>query len=165
MGKRFHIDVLEAKAHVKEEKRCTVQSLRRRIPFALDSQVCLGSLVKGRSASVCLNAVLKRSLPYPIAGGIFWHYLYYPSCFNRADGPTRSADPKPPDMRLPEWFWGTGDDFCIGLDEWLNSIGSLQNCDLPFGELGHDVHADLSPNRRVKLKPPKRNQRTASAPA
>ena len=146
----------------KRRERCAVQSPRRRIPFALDSQVCLGSLIKGRSASVCLNAVLKRSLPYPIAGGIFGHYLYYPSSFNGADGPTRSADPKPPDMHLPEWFWRTGDDFCTGLDDWLNSIGSLQN-DLPFGELGRDVHADLSPNRRIKLKPPKRNQRIAAS--
>ena len=106
--------------------------------------------------------MLKRSLPYPIAGGIFGHDLYYPSSFNGADGPTRSADPKPPDMHLPEWFWRTGDAFCTGLDDWLNSIGSLQN-DLPFGELGRDVHADLSPNRRIKLKPPKRNQRIAAS--
>ena len=55
VGKRFHINVLEAKSYIKEEKRCAVQSPRRRIPFARDSQVCLGSLIKGRSASVCLN--------------------------------------------------------------------------------------------------------------
>eukprot|EP00435_Cladocopium_sp_Y103_P020708 s2227_g5.t1 len=159
-----HINVLETKAYVEEEKRRSVQSPHLRILFALDSQVCLGALTKGRSASLALNAILKRSLPYPLAGGIFGHYLYYPSAFNRADGPTRDTEPKPPDLQLPQWFWEHDDSFFEGLDKWLASIGAEFASEIPFDSLGNFECADISPSSRIKRKPPSRGAMRRRSP-
>ena len=78
VAKKFHINVLEAKAYIKEEKRCAVQQPRRRVPFALDSQVCLGALVKGRSASTCLNSVLEAISAISFGWWCFWALLVLP---------------------------------------------------------------------------------------
>ena len=104
VGSSQHINLLEAKAHLREERRCALETPFRRVPFALDSQVCLGALTKGRSSSPGMNRLLKASLAYPLGGGIFSSYMYFVSKINRADGPTREADPPPPDEELPVWF-------------------------------------------------------------
>lgn len=104
--KSQHINVLEAKAVLREERRLAERVMPLRQPFALDSQVCLGSFVKGRSSSAALNSQMLRNLPYPIGSGIQNHFLFFPSALNRADGPTRKSQRKPPDMNLPDMFEG-----------------------------------------------------------
>lgn len=151
VSKPQHINLLEAKAYLREERRLSVQQAVSRIPFALDSQVCLGAFTKGRSSSVALNKLLKRNLAYPIGGGIFSAYMYFASALNRADAPTRDADPPPPDWDLPKWFEGPADVFFAGLDEWLASIGADQSCALPFDNLNNGDCLDLSPASSQKL--------------
>ena len=130
-----HINVLEMRAFLKEERRLCMQCKPGRQVFGLDSQVCLGALVKGRSASPALNCMLQRELCNPLGCGIFGHYLYFPSKYNRADGPTRKSDPAPPDVELPEWFWGEETEFLAGLDQWLESVGVDEEVSLPFDAL------------------------------
>lgn len=134
-----HINILELKAHLREERRLCVHQQRARVPFALDSQVCLGALVKGRSASRALNSCLKQSLAYPISCGIFGHYTFVPSSYNRADGPTRDSDPAPPDMEAPEWLGADDPVFSTGLDKWLADIGCPAVVELPFEQLMHGM--------------------------
>ena len=123
VGKRCHINVLEAKAFLLHEKRIALRTLPMKVPFALDSQVCLGMLVKGRSSAPALNRQLRSSLSYATAGGVFGHYLYFPSACNRADGPTRDSEPAPPDMLAPAWLQlPCYDKFCEGLDDWQRSM-------------------------------------------
>ena len=47
----------------------------RRVLYALDSQVSLGCLVKGRASSSALNRELKRRLPYPVGADLTGHFL------------------------------------------------------------------------------------------
>ncbi len=56
-----HINLLELKAFLKEERRlCCLHQQKRCLP-GLDSQVCLGALVKGRSSSPSINRALRCS--------------------------------------------------------------------------------------------------------
>lgn len=148
-----HINVLELKAYLLEERRLSIHQKPARIVFALDSQVCLGCLVKGRSASRALNTLLKRSIAYPITCGVFSHYIYFPSRYNRADGPTRDRDPDPPDMRLPDWFFAEEEEFLRELDDWLTSIGWCEGSGLPFDALVEDKHDNqLLPSSRPSFE-------------
>lgn len=147
-----HINLLEAKAYLREERRMSVQRPISRVPFALDSQVCLGAFTKGRSSSVALNRLLKRNLCYPLGGGIFSFFMYFASALNRADAPTRKADPPPPDWLLPPWFWASPSLFYDGLDRWMHDAGADQESKLPFETLNGGNVVDLSPaSRKRKL--------------
>ena len=70
----------------------------------LDSQVCLGSLLKGRSASFSINRRLRSAL-----GGLLFFNLH-PSCAyvasadNPADDPTRLAPLRLPAIPEPTWL-------------------------------------------------------------
>ena len=50
-----------------------------RCSFALDSQVALGALVKGRSSSGALNSLLRRSLPVYLGSDLYPTYGFYPT--------------------------------------------------------------------------------------
>ena len=151
VGRRHHINVLELWAHLAEERRIAVSHRSLRVPFALDSQVCLGCLIKGRSSSKQLCCEMKRSLCYALGGDIYGNYMFYPSEFNRADGPTRNRAPDPPDRPLPEWW----DDAVNGnfeqMDRWLEKVGAKEN-QLPFHTLCAFRREELKPNRVVRRK-------------
>ena len=146
-----HINILEARAHLAEEQRVAIRFGRRRVPFALDSQVCLGSFSKGRSSSPALNRCMKRSLGYALGGGVFSSYLYFPSKTNRADGPTRDSQPEAPDMIAPPWLLATAEQFFFGLDSWLKSIGASFSCKLPFASLGRFDDVDIAPSSAIRV--------------
>lgn len=116
-----HINVLELRAHLMEERRVSQQFSHRRCLYGLDSQVALGAIVKGRAASRCLNRELMKSLPHIIGSDLYGSYMYFPSKLNRADGPTRNDVPAEADVSLPDW-WVTaaGGDFS-GLDAWIEA--------------------------------------------
>lgn len=92
-----HINILEMKALVAEEKRIAERFCSLRVLAGLDSQVSLGSLVKGRASSKAINNILRQSMPYSISSDIQMHYMYCNTKHNRSDGPTRNKDPAPPD--------------------------------------------------------------------
>ena len=83
-----HVNIGELRAHLKEEARLGVLHQSIRVPYALDSQVSLGCLVKGRGSSKALNAELQRSIPMVVGSDLYGGYGYVPSKLNRADGPT-----------------------------------------------------------------------------
>ena len=93
-----HINLLELKAFLKEEKRLCNIYQQKRCLSALDSQVCLGALVKGRSSSPSINRALRCSLAYPIGASFHNYFMYFLSEENRADGPSRHKVPDPPDI-------------------------------------------------------------------
>ena len=99
-----HINLLELQAFVKEEKRICEAYHGIRIPVGIDSQVCLGTVVKGRASSKPLNDILRRSMAFALKADNYRFFMYYPSENNRADGPTRDHEPDPPDMAQPVWI-------------------------------------------------------------
>eukprot|EP00438_Fugacium_kawagutii_P026020 Skav225717 [mRNA] locus=scaffold164:107677:112050:+ [translate_table: standard] len=145
-----HINVLEVKAYLREERRLAEQASRKRVAFGLDSQVGLGALVKGSSSSLPLNAAMRRNLAYPIGGGLFPFYLYVPSKHNRADAPSRDAEVEGPDAELPWWFLESQESFYPNLDIWLAGLGAAQECELPFEWLMGDEASDIRPAAQVR---------------
>ena len=75
-----------------------------RILYGLDSQVALGCLVKGRSASPGLSKLLSTSVGPYICAGIVPHFMYFLTQLNPADGPTRGKPPPHPVFPLPPWW-------------------------------------------------------------
>ena len=141
-----HINVLELQAFVKEEKRlCESRSLLR-VPFGIDSQVCLGAVVKGRASSRALNDILRQSMAFPLGADVYESFMYFRSESNRADGPTRERDPDPPDLPRPAWIDSVGrSDFAM-FDSWM-----MQHCRhfvksrIPFDQIGAAL--DIKQNR------------------
>ena len=149
VGKRQHINVLELKAHLTEERRISSTSRSLRVPFGLDSQVCLGCVVKGRASSKALNREMRRNLCYPIGGDIYGLYMYFPSAFNRADGPTRGRLPDDPDLEFPPWWEDAQEGLFDEMDWWLHRHGAdLEQ--LPYGDLCGFDKRELLPNRIVR---------------
>ena len=99
-----HINILELRAHLQHEARIAASSYSCKLLAGLDSQVALGALCKGRSASHSLNRELHRSLTSVLGSDISTFYMYFPSATNRADAPTRATRVPPPDMSLPDWW-------------------------------------------------------------
>ena len=91
VGKSLHVNVLELRAHLMEERRLSASYRSKRVPYGIDSQVCLGAVVKGRAASKALNYELRKSIPWAIGSDLYSLPMYYPSEYNRADGPTRNS--------------------------------------------------------------------------
>ncbi|OLQ14910.1 hypothetical protein AK812_SmicGene905 [Symbiodinium microadriaticum] len=60
---KVHINVAELQAFLREEARAGHRKPNARMIFALDSQVAIGAIAKGRSASPRLNDLLCRSIP------------------------------------------------------------------------------------------------------
>ena len=146
VGKRHHINVLELKAHLTEERRISSTSRSLRVPFGLDSQVCLGCVVKGRASSKALNKEMRRSLAYPISADIYGLYMYFPSAFNRADGPTRGRLPGDPDLEFPSWWEDAQEGVFDEMDWWLQRHGACLE-ELPFNDLCGFDKRDFLPNR------------------
>ncbi len=101
-----HINIGEMTAHLKEEARAGSQYSSSRCCYALDSQVALGALVKGRSSSCGLSSLLKRSLAIQLGYDLYSNFGIFPSAINRADGPTRGTQPAAPSVSGPP-FWRT----------------------------------------------------------
>ena len=102
--RRMHINVAELGAYLHEEARLAGRVLSGRPLCALDSQVCLGALVKGRSASWILNRKLRASLAPLLCSRLFPCFLFFPSALNPADDPTRDSEVRPPSMQKPAWW-------------------------------------------------------------
>ena len=115
-----HINILELRAHLQHESRIAASSYSCRLLSGLDSQVALGALCKGRSASPALNRELRRSLTSVLGSDLSSFYMYFPSATNRADAPTRSANVPPPDLPLPEWWNEAAEGNLDSMKEWIS---------------------------------------------
>ena len=117
--KKRHINFTELGAYLKEESRVAGRHSSARILYGLDSQVALGALVKGRSASKSLNSLLQRSIAIIVGSDVYSGFGYFPSSTNRADAPTRDAVPPAPDVELPSWWESASQGDFSAFDRWL----------------------------------------------
>ena len=119
-----HINCKEVRAYLREEFLIARRNGAIRLVTGLDSQVALGCLVKGRSASGSLNSLLEASLGPYLGCGVYPHFLYYLSEFNPSDGPTRGRAPPTACGSLPGWWR----DLCAGstgpFDDWMVRVGA-----------------------------------------
>ena len=132
----LHINILELRAFLREERFLCSSLQHLRTFHGLDSQVCLGALVKGRAASKALNAELQRNLAYPIGSDVYGNYMFFQTQFNRADGPSRGGDVDPPGIELPAWFVRMVEGDLTLFDVWMQQqAGSFLPEQPPFQEL------------------------------
>ncbi|CAK9114368.1 Uncharacterized protein SCF082_LOCUS52990 [Durusdinium trenchii] len=91
-----HINIQESFAAVCLFKKLAVSSPRCRFVTAMDSNVSLSSLVKGRSPSYGLRPVMRKAGATLIAGCLYPSYHFGPTRLLPADHPSRDAEmPKP----------------------------------------------------------------------
>ncbi|CAE7517036.1 nmd3 [Symbiodinium sp. CCMP2592] len=85
--RRRHINIGELRSFLKAEKISKIPGFPTRSAVGGDSQVALGAVLKGRSASPSLNKELQGSIPHVIGGGLQNFYLYCPTSINTAVDP------------------------------------------------------------------------------
>ena len=118
-----HINIGEVRGALKAEKLGALRRPCSGLLVGLDSQVSLGALIKGRSASPALNAELARSLPCMVLLDYSADYFYYHTRFNPADDPTRGKEVRAPDLEMPEWWKDVERGSFESFDEWLRKFG------------------------------------------
>lgn len=151
--RRIHINVGEIRAVLIEEKRLATNYASIRVPFALDSQVALGALVKGRASSKALNCELEKSLCHHLGSDMYPFYGFWPSKLNRADGPTRRASVPPPDMEKPPWLLALEMEEFETFDDWLRSVEKQTfPTTTAYKELGYKAGVDLRPRSMLSMK-------------
>jgi len=145
-----HVNIGELRAHLLEESRLAVRHTSCRVGYALDSQVALGCLVKGRGSSKALNAELSKSIPVCIGSDLYSAYGFWPSGLNRADGPTRAAEPAEPDQSCPPWWNSLLEGEHADFDAWMNKAELLRTPDAAFPPECQPL--DLRTGRRVRTE-------------
>lgn len=149
-----HINISELKAYLREEKFLCTSYLRKRFLFALDSQVALGALTKGRAASRSINSCLRSSLCYPLRSGSYQYLMYFPSGLNRSDGPTRDSAPAPPSEEIPAWFDDVKHGDFTTFDDWrCEAERGVIKAPFDCRDLCNGEAVDLKPRRRRLGKP------------
>ena len=119
-----HINCKEVRAYLREEFLIARGNHAIRLLSGLDSQVALGCLVKGRSASGALNSLLEASLGPYLGCGVYPHFLYFLSEFNPSDGPTRGRPPPAASGPLPSWWAELALGNTASFDEWMRLVGA-----------------------------------------
>jgi len=99
-----HVNVLEVDAALMAERAEARLGGDSSFCVAYDSQVGLGCLAKGRSASPKLNAKLQQSLPVVLGSGLYDRGAFVPSACNVADDPTRDRPVRGPARACPRWL-------------------------------------------------------------
>ena len=122
IGKRTHINISELKAACEAEVRRARAHPNQRHAIGSDSQVALGSLIKGRS-SAGLNGVLRRSLPSLLGYNSYGIFHYIPTAENPADDPTRHRGVRGPSKEEPEWYQDVKKGIYDSLDNYLEAEG------------------------------------------
>jgi len=136
----------ELRGYLRDELLTATEHTSVRIPYAMDSQVSLGALVKGRASSKALNRDLRRSLGPMISSDLYSGFGFWPSKMNRADAPTRDDEVPPSDMEKPFWLLQLEGGCVEAFDQWL---GTVQEPSFPqeddFKQLGYKAVPDLRP--------------------
>ena len=99
-----HINVHELRTLLAGERRRGLKYPSSRIISASDSQVSLGAVLKGRSASPRLNGILRQSLPEHLSSDTTGVYTYVGTSDNPADDPTRHAAVRDAREAVPWWL-------------------------------------------------------------
>ena len=160
----LHINLLEMKAHMREERRLSRRHFNKRVPFGLDSQVVLGASVKGRASATTLTRELKKNLGYGIGNDLYFFYMFFPSAMNRADGPSRSRAPAEPDLLLPFWWEDALGGNFKDMDKWLIEASNFTaERKIPFDQLLGPGHEVMQPARTARLS--RKQKRELKAPA
>lgn len=133
-----HINIGELRSAFRVEKLLGERTPSSRLLLGADSQVALGTLIKGRATSRALNQELCRSLPWMLGFDVYLECLYFHTKINRGDDPTRGRDIRAATRSWPDWIHEleTGD--FKGFDRWLREHG-LDDTSIaglpPFSEL------------------------------
>ena len=137
-----HINVGELRAALKAERLVGERTPSSRVLLGADSQVALGTLIKGRSTSSSLNAELCKSLPWMLAFDSYLECLYFQTKANRGDDPTRGNSIRPPSREWPAWISDIREGSFEAFDKWLEAHGiddeTLSGLP-PFSELCQEV--------------------------
>ena len=158
-----HINLGELRAFLEIEKHVGLNTGDCRVPIATDSQVCLGAITKGRSASPALNRELRSSLAYHLGLGVYSCSSYISSPKNPSDDPTRGKQIRAPDIILPEWWVEASMGKFGKMDEYLSdcSVHPDQLCGYGhLGELCHPAAKLVDPQSRSKFQQHKRKVHT-----
>ena len=151
-----HINILELRAMLRGEVEAAHECFPLRYFCLSDSQVCLGSWIKGRSASYGLNQKLQQSLGIHLGCGMYGNSGYVPTEVNTADAPSRGQAVMPPLKRPPACFELAADGSLEEFDSWLESYGAepYQTSGLPPLEELRERGEDGIPStgRRSKSK-------------
>eukprot|EP00438_Fugacium_kawagutii_P032532 Skav202150 [mRNA] locus=scaffold970:142130:165817:- [translate_table: standard] len=156
---RRHINVLELEVVLMLEKDLAKRGGDLRYCLGADSQVTLACLVKGRSSSPRLNAMLRQSWPTFLGAGLVGNYGFVPSLANPGDDPTRDRAVRSPSEEFPAWLTAAFEGKFELMDDWLERLGydPLAVADLPFTEGTHvevdEVVQDFLPQLRAVQKP------------
>ena len=99
-----HINIGELRSILHSEEIHSLDHPGSREIYGSDSQVALGTLIKGRSSSPALNNELVKSLPVMLLRDMYYEGLYFETTVNRADDPTRGKEIRTPTRPKPEWW-------------------------------------------------------------
>lgn len=118
-----------------------------------DSQVSLAALVKGRSSSASVNALLRSSVPHHVGQAVRPFYGFVRSALNPSDDPTRRAKIRRPSRAPATWLRdleaGSYEAFDSFLEKWGVSPADLQG--LPEeNELGEKAVIDKRSSAEVR---------------
>ena len=138
-----HINIGELRAALRTERLLGERKPSSRVLLGADSQVALGSLIKGRASSRALNQELMRSLPWMLGLDVYLECLYFHTKLNRGDDPTRGRTIRPASREWPRWMDDLKELDYESFDLWLHEHG-LDDAAVsglpPFDELlGHRV--------------------------
>ena len=150
-----HINVAELEGHLREERTLCRQHQSFRCVYGLDSQVALGALVKGCSASKSLNRLLQRSLLPMFGADAYSGCGFLPSAINRAEAPTRDREVEGPDMDLPAWWSSLVEGDVAGFDLWLEELcASMPAARDPFDftELGYKETLEVRTGKQERSR-------------
>ncbi len=159
-----HINKGELRAYLKAEELGACRGGDVRVPIGSDSQVCIGAVCKGRSASVCLNSLLKRSIGNVLSLGIYSVAGYIGSARNPADDPTRGVALREADVDVPDWWeaaiegdFNLLDSFLSGLELHPYQLAGYNNLSEISGNAFFDVDPGLKSglnrfNKKVRSK-------------
>ena len=121
--RKVHINLSELNAAMSSLERRSRSFPNKRLLLGSDSQVVLGTLVRGRSSSKVLNQRLRRGLPQLLAGNSYVCAQYVPTKLNVADDPTRDKSCREPLYCRPEWIAAVVDENYEPLDNLLEEEG------------------------------------------
>ena len=154
-----HINLGEMKAYLKAEELGGLQG-DVRVPIGGDSQVVLGAISKGRSASPAINKMLRKSLGVVLGYGLYSSGGYVRSAHNPADDPTRGVQLRAATAVLPDWWIQLADGDFGSFDSLLidSDLHPDQLCGYPsLNELYFKEPATLDPS----FKSPHRRKHSA----